>query len=157
MLVVVSADATRSGNSTLQIDAATLLHLQDNTNNVMDRVTYTYAAAHTDIYTLSLPDALPLSHTHTHTHTARNAHNAHNARPHARTRAHERATELTDCLTDFNQTPKRPKTAKERKSTRLNARHSENLYAVFGLKKKKKKRKRTENTTHTQQNNKKHR
>src|SRR5437763_15703716 len=72
------------------------------------------APATTEIYTLSLHDALPIS----------------SARPYrGLSSAHRRAVSAADRLSD----------ARDRKSTRLNSSHRCISYAVFCLKKKKKK------------------
>src|SRR6266496_6137335 len=68
--------------------------------------------APTEIYSLSLHDALPIS-------------------PHNRRRAEERSV--------FGRSSRRPVRRRDRKSTRLNSSHVEISYAVFCLKKKKKK------------------
>src|SRR5205085_10478609 len=75
--------------------------------------------ATTEIYTLSLHDALPISA----------AHKRGRANPEiACDELHERKTDVYEIIT-----------RKDRKSTRLNSSHSQISYAVFCLKKKKKK------------------
>src|SRR2546422_10231642 len=80
--------------------------------------------ATTEIYTLSLHDALPISRRRRHPHRHRRPHHAHQAR-----HGHPRAAT----------------TQPDRKSTRLNSSHGYISYAVFCLKKKKNKK--TVNTT----------
>src|SRR2546427_1006720 len=72
--------------------------------------------ATTEIYTLSLHDALPISDL---------GHGQQSGRPHAADRVAERAGERRDRV-GFE----------DRKSTRLNSSHSQISYAVFCLKKK---------------------
>src|SRR5579871_7004624 len=91
--------------------------------------------ATTDIYTLSLHDALPISR-----------------RP---------STESPRCASSVSGSPSTtsaPATPRDRKSTRLNSSHVENSYAVFCLKKKKKKKtitKQTKKKTNKKKQNKK--
>src|SRR5688572_32772052 len=73
--------------------------------------------ATTEIYTLSLHDALPIYHSH------------------ERIRHEE---QLYDEQSDTARHSVRPTTLQDRKSTRLNSSHSQNSYAVFCLKKNKK-------------------
>src|SRR3712207_7007708 len=83
--------------------------------------------ATTEIYTLSLHDALPISR-------ARAADGAELVRPLAAARLHH----LHDRRRRRNQPrPLRPAGSGDRKSTRLNSSHANISYAVFCLKKKK--------------------
>src|SRR2546427_10957221 len=75
--------------------------------------------ATTEIYTLSLHDALPIYIRNPVTRTLRRHHVEIRARPAAQ------------CLVELRR-------ARDRKSTRLNSSHSQISYAVFCLKKKKK-------------------
>src|SRR2546430_13868060 len=77
--------------------------------------------ATTEIYTLSLHDALPIS------------------RPPPRRRAL-----LRDAPSLSLRPPRRDRSERDRKSTRLNSSHSQISYAVFCLKKKKKKKRSTQ-------------
>src|SRR5687768_18326235 len=74
--------------------------------------------ATTEIYTLSLHDALPISYFHPHTHLLLHIH-----------------------LSLFHSGLPREKVCRDRKSTRLNSSHGYISYAVFCLKKKKKNKK----------------
>src|SRR5205085_7800787 len=78
------------------------------------------STATTEIYTLSLHDALPISRSATR--SARSSRCA--------SAASRRSTCAPTC---------RPSTTRDRKSTRLNSSHSQISYAVFCLKKKKNK------------------
>src|SRR5437867_8762719 len=81
-----------------------------------------HAPAPPDIYTLSLHDALPISHR--------------TFRPECRSRFPERF--LAGCCAAARSSPPGCKTAlRDRKSTRLNSSHRTISYAVFCLKKKK--------------------
>src|SRR5215203_1737360 len=81
--------------------------------------------ATTEIYTLSLHDALPISP--------------------ARSRARWSATRGRACAssTSGSTSTSRTRPTRDRKSTRLNSSHANISYAVFCLKKKKKKQKET--------------
>src|SRR6266853_3147905 len=70
--------------------------------------------ATTEIYTLSLHDALPIS-----------------------TRSIMRLESMSDTLSETTSETRRPAPCRDRKSTRLNSSHSQISYAVFCLKKKK--------------------
>src|SRR4029434_11339797 len=54
--------------------------------------------APTEIYTLSLHDALPISHTHTHTHTHTHPYTCRYLRVHTHTRSEEHTSELQSHL-----------------------------------------------------------
>src|SRR5688572_32201028 len=85
--------------------------------------------APTEIYTLSLHDALPISSTATRDRAAE-----------ARARREARRRGATARPSVVSAEPrKREATAADRKSTRLNSSHSQISYAVFCLKKKTKK------------------
>src|SRR5688572_31590872 len=85
--------------------------------------------ATTEIYTLSLHDALPIS--------------GHLARAHRPDDQHGRPLRSGERLQQNYRRPRRHQqrgaAARDRKSTRLNSSHSQISYAVFCLKKKKKK------------------
>src|SRR2546427_8517349 len=83
--------------------------------------------ATTEIYTLSLHDALPISESA----AARRRHGERRADPRARRRRQRQDAR--------HRPPDRvaPRRARDRKSTRLNSSHSQISYAVFCLKKKK--------------------
>src|SRR2546430_8179035 len=84
--------------------------------------------ATTEIYTLSLHDALPIS-------------------PASRTRGGSRVRCGCGCRSGHRPGRRRRRArSQDRKSTRLNSSHSQISYAVFCLKKKKKKQERTHRT-----------
>src|SRR2546427_9290083 len=87
--------------------------------------------ATTEIYTLSLHDALPISHRRRLREPDGGAGPGDVRRP----VPHSRASVLHD--------PVSRRMSRDRKSTRLNSSHSQISYAVFCLKKKKKKKKKT--------------
>src|SRR5689334_24680962 len=89
----------------------------------------------TEIYTLSLHDALPISYSRCHSDAERAERSAIMPRPGERHGI------------GFLFRPRFPRSSIDRKSTRLNSSHSSISYAVFCLKKKKNKQ-RTTNTTY---------
>src|SRR5690349_22811256 len=94
-------------------------------------MTFSNATARTEIYTLSLHDALPIS-------PAATAPAARNGRP--ATRLAARKVSSSRMLASVRTPAKRLRgslPSKDRKSTRLNSSHVEISYAVFCLKKKK--------------------
>src|SRR2546430_7178827 len=94
--------------------------------------------ATTEIYTLSLHDALPISVCDRQRAGARQGRAARGAQaPHRRTRLARQARRLHQPGAEA---------LRDRKSTRLNSSHSQISYAVFCLKKKKK----TQQITHLQ-------
>src|SRR2546430_5705907 len=86
--------------------------------------------ATTEIYTLSLHDALPISLNQL-------------SMPRLMNSSDDRYTISSGAMTSA---PKMP-TVRDRKSTRLNSSHSQISYAVFCLKKKKKQKTNTQHTT----------
>src|SRR3712207_8715818 len=83
--------------------------------------------ATTEIYTLSLHDALPISRTTPSTHSAGQA--ASHLATQTTQKGNSAMSEIVKRL--------RTRRAKDRKSTRLNSSHANISYAVFCLKKKK--------------------
>src|SRR2546430_7232984 len=77
--------------------------------------------ATTEIYTLSLHDALPI------------------CGHHRREPTHSAPSEFASIVSGSRETPRLDQAPLDRKSTRLNSSHSQISYAVFCLKKKKKK------------------
>src|SRR5690349_22199447 len=97
------------------------------------------ATSATEIYTLSLHDALPIYHIPSGTRGA-------NRCPSSRLRPEEGACQSAEAFHagDEDGSETRRKNQIDRKSTRLNSSHVEISYAVFCLKKKKRKRKKSE-------------
>src|SRR5690606_41314666 len=94
-----------------------------------------HAAATTEIYTLSLHDALPIFHPRACPGVAGNAQRA----PRRRVVAVAGGTRSTRSVPVVQGMPVRlPDRRRDRKSTRLNSSHVKISYAVFCLKKKKK-------------------
>src|SRR3712207_7513232 len=89
--------------------------------------------ATTEIYTLSLHDALPISHRRRRTPRPRPP-----TSPEPRRCPGRRA--CSRGRRPGSASPRTPRTSSDRKSTRLNSSHANISYAVFCLKKKKKKR-----------------
>src|SRR3712207_7457626 len=91
--------------------------------------------ATTEIYTLSLHDALPISDAQHHAAAAE-----HDDHPRHRAAGHRLAEDLRPGLpaAERHSGPEQLHTGRDRKSTRLNSSHANISYAVFCLKKKKK-------------------
>src|SRR5206468_10921143 len=99
-----------------------------------------HATASTDIYTLSLHDALPISFHNRSPHPVEyefSYHLSHLAPGCSREESASRNTVIPNRGVFLHNSEKPNSESLDRKSTRLNSSHDQNSYAVFCLKKKK--------------------